>query len=225
MVEGWAEDVGGEGRAVLVRVSRRLGRSPHGRKAPASLVFVTDPERTPDPLADAARLPRGAAIVYRHFGAPDALETASALAELARARRLLLLIGADERLAAAVRADGLHLPERMIGRLLRVRARRPSWVLTAAVHSAAALRRAEAAGADAVLVSPVFPSRSASAGEPLGLTALKQLVAGSRLPVIALGGVNARTAPRLIGSGAAGLAAVEGWLDRSSRQTGKTSRT
>lgn len=204
---------GGEGRAALIRVARRLGRSPQGRKAPANLVLVTDGERTPDPLAAAAWLPRGAAVLYRHFGAPDAFRTARALADLARARGLLLLIGADEGLAAAVRADGLHLPERMMSRLRPIRARRPRWVLTTAAHSAAALRRAEAAGADAVLLSPVFPSRSPSAGEPLGVAALKQLTAGTEIPVIALGGVNARTAPRLVRSGAAGLAAVDGWAD------------
>jgi thiamine-phosphate pyrophosphorylase len=165
----------------------------------------------PDPLAAAARLPRGAAVIYRHFGAPDTAETAVALADLARARGLILLIGEDERLAAAVRANGLHLPERSIARLPGIRARRPRWIITAAVHDAAALRRAEAAGADAVLLSPVFPSRSPSAGEPLGVAGFRRLAEGTRLPVIALGGVNARTAPRLLRSGAAGLAAVDGW--------------
>jgi thiamine-phosphate pyrophosphorylase len=204
-------DRDGEGGAALVRIGRRLGRSPHGRKAPANLVLVTDPGRMPDPLAAAARLPRGAAVIYRHFGAPDAHKTAVDLANLARARGLILLIGEDERLAAAVRAQGLHLPERAIVRLARIRARRPRWIITAAVHTAAALRRAEAAGADAVLLSPVFPSRSASAGEPLGVAGFRRLAGGTHLPVIALGGINARTATRLLRSGAAGLAAVEGW--------------
>lgn len=176
---------------------------------------MTDPERTPDPLAAAAELPRGATVIFRHFGAPDAAETAAALARLARARGLLLLVGGDERLAARVRADGVHLPERMVSRLPAIRARRPRWVLTAAAHSAGAVRRAETAGADAVLLSPVFPSRSPSAGEPLGVAALRRIAAGTRTPVIALGGVNPRTAPRLLRSGAAGLAAVEGWAGPS----------
>lgn len=204
---------GGEGRAALVRIGRRLGRSPQGRKAPANLFFLTDPERTPDPAAVAERLPRGAAVIYRHFGASDAEEGARALAEIARRRNLRLLIGADERLAASVRAHGLHLPERMIGRLPSIRARRPRWILTAAAHSAAALAHAEAAQADAVLLSPVFRSRSPSAGEPLGSSTFARLVGGASTPVIALGGVDARTASRLLRTGAAGIAAVEGWLD------------
>lgn len=202
---------GEEGRAALVRIARRLGRSPPGRKAPASLVFVTDGDRTPDPVALAQNLPRGAAVIYRHFGAPDALEVGRALAALARARGLILLIGADEALAAAVRADGLHLPESRVRRLRAIRARRPGWVLTTAAHSEDALQRA--AGADAVLASPVFSSRSPSAGEPLGVARLRRMCQESAAPVIALGGVNARTAPRLLRSGAAGLAVVDGWLD------------
>jgi len=36
-----------------------------------ALLFFTDPARTPDPAADAANLPKGAAVVYRAFGAPE----------------------------------------------------------------------------------------------------------------------------------------------------------
>lgn len=203
----------GESRAVLIRIARRLGRSPGGRKAPANLLFVTDPQRTPDPLTAIEHLPRGAAVVYRHFGAPDALAVAQALRALTRQRGVLLLIGADEALAAQVRADGLHLPERMMARLPDIRRRRPRWSLTAAAHTLAALKRAEALGADAALLSPVFQSRSTSAGAPIGPGAFARFAAEVAVPVIALGGVDAATAPRLLRSGAAGLAAVDGWLD------------
>ena len=174
---------------------------------------MTDPVRTPDPLAAAARLPPEAVVIYRAFGAPEALSVALGLRAFTRARGLLLLIGVDEALAVAVRADGLHLPERMIPRARLIRARHPDWRLTAAAHSASAVRRAEAAGVDAVMVSAVFPSRSPSAGPPMGVLRLAGLIGGVSTPVIALGGVNVRTARRLGGTGAAGLAAIDGWLD------------
>ncbi|HRD28437.1 MAG TPA: thiamine phosphate synthase, partial [Caulobacter sp.] len=59
-------------------------------------------------------------------------------------------------------------------------------------------------------VSPVFASRSPSAGRPMGVEAFAALVRAAPLPVYALGGVNARTAARLTESGAQGLAMVEG---------------
>jgi thiamine-phosphate pyrophosphorylase len=132
---------------------------------------------------------------------------------VARRRGLLLLIGADEALAEAAGAHGLHLPERMVGRLPRLRARRPGWLITAAAHSALALKRAERAGADAVLLSSAFESRSPSARTALGAVRFAALARTVEPPVVALGGVNGRNAARVIGAGAAGLAAVDAWLN------------
>jgi len=148
-------------------------------------------------------------MIYRAFGAIDALEAAKRLAFIARKRGLVLLVGADERLAAASGAHGVHLPQRMIGAAQTIRRRHPSWIITAAAHGRASILRADRLRLDAILVSPVFPSASPSAGRPLGPTRFAALIRGVRTPVIALGGVNTKTAPRLLSTGAAGLAAVE----------------
>jgi thiamine-phosphate pyrophosphorylase len=58
------------------------------RKALPPLLFFTDPARTPDPEAAARRLPKGAAVVFRAFGAPDAEARARRLRALCRARGL-----------------------------------------------------------------------------------------------------------------------------------------
>jgi thiamine-phosphate pyrophosphorylase len=185
-------------------------RAKKGDPVSPPLFFVTDPVRTPDPSQIAARLPKGSGVIYRAFGAPDALAIAGALRRVADRGGLILLIGADERLAAAVGADGVHLPQRLIGQGQRLRARRPGWILTGAAHDARALKAAEVAGLDAALTSPVFASRSPSAHTQLGPIRFANLVREARLPVYALGGVNHRTAPRLLSTGATGLAAVEG---------------
>ena len=57
--------------------------------------------------------------------------------------------------------------------------------------------------------SPVFESRSASAGRPLGSVRFAAMVRAARGPVYALGGLDAARARRLIGSGAIGIAGVE----------------
>lgn len=188
--------------AAAARLNRAAGRPP----IPA-LYFFTDPARTPDPIAVAARLPRGAAIVYRHFGAADRTAAARALRAVARRRGLVLLIGADPSLAARVGADGVHLPERMAARAGALKRRRPGWIVTAAAHDGRALRRA--ADADAAVLSPVFPSRSGSAGRPLGALRAARLATLARGPVIALGGVNAKTARALKRGVFAGLAGIE----------------
>ena len=194
----------------LERTARCLKVRAAGGKALPALLFLTDPVRTPEPEAAAERLPRGGAIVFRAFGAPDAEGVARRLRAIARRRGLKLLIGADARLAARVGADGVHLPERLAHRALRIKASRPGWIVTAAAHGLAAARRAARFGADAVVVSPVFPSRSPSAGRPLGVRRLAGIARRAGLPVYALGGVTHETARGLLGAGVVGIAAVEG---------------
>jgi thiamine-phosphate pyrophosphorylase len=182
-----------------------------GKRQPAPTVFfVTDPDRTPDPAVVAKRLPRGTGVIFRGFGRPGAERTAAALAAIARARGLVLLIGADERLAYNVGARGVHLPERDLGRARGIRARHPNWLITGAAHSPIAVARAKRSGIDAVLLSTAFSSNSASASLPLGPVRLALIVKGAHVPVIALGGVTGRTSKRLIGTGVWGLAAVDG---------------
>lgn len=201
---------------VAATLGRRAKRGKRRSRFIPSLWFLTDPARTPDPAAIIAALPsgalpRGSAVIYRAFGAHDRLDQALRLRRLTRARGLKLLIGADWRLAAAVGADGVHLPERSMRLVLALRRARPAWLITGAAHSAPAVIAGGRRRMDAVLVSAVFPSRSPSAGRPLGPVRFAALARRSKAAVIALGGVNDQTAARLGGSGAAGLAAIEGF--------------
>lgn len=200
-----------------MRVARTLRPAPAGRKTLPRLFFFTDPARVPDPEAVVRRLPRGAGVVFRAFGAPDATERGRRLAHICRRRGLTLLAGADARLASRIGAAGVHLPERRAGAATGLKRARPAWIVTGAAHSAAAIQRAHRAGADAVFVSPVFASASPSTGRPLGPLRFAQLVRGARLPVYALGGIDAAGARRIARSGAAGVAAVEALKDLALR--------
>lgn len=185
----------------LAAQARRLNREAGAPPIPA-LFFFTDPERTPDPCAIARRLPRGAAIVYRHFGAPDRAHLARRLATIARSRGLSLLIGADPELAARVGAAGVHWPQRL-------GVQRSPGLITVAAHDASGTALAAASGAHACILAPVFPTHSSAGRPPLGLFHASQLALTAALPVIALGGVNTETARLLSGRGFAGLAAVD----------------
>jgi len=174
------------------------------------LWLMTDPDRLPDPVRTARTLPRGSGIIYRSFGRPQALVEALALADLAKQRGLTLLIGADEALACRVGADGVHLPERMMGNAKRFRARHPNWIITTAAHSPRAIAKAARLGLDGALVSPVFVSQSPSASRPLGQTRVAEWAHRANLPVIALGGIGHKNARLLSGTGVWGIAAIDG---------------
>ena len=173
------------------------------------LLFFTDPARVPNPEAVTERLPEGSGVVFRAFGAPDAVDQGRRLRAIASARGLLLLVGAHAGLAEGIGADGLHMPERLSGEIPKLRAEHPRYLISVAAHDLASVEAAERAGADAIVASPVFPSNSPSAGEPLGVEGLRAFLAATSLPVYALGGVRARTVSQLIGIGVAGIAAVE----------------
>ena len=168
--------------------------------------FVTDPARTPDPAAIASGLPVGFGVIYRHFGAADRESVAQTLAGICTRRGLAFLVAADPALAATVGADGVHWPFS-----LRREARR--WktlfaVQTVSAHSGRELLRAAALPIDAVLLSTVFASRSASAVTAMGALRFRQLVRDAGLTVYALGGA----APENVGciTKVAGFAAVDG---------------
>lgn len=186
----------------LTRIARRLQDESRWAGGPLpALWFLTDEARPGDPAAAAAALPPGTGVILRHYRDPARGRLARELAAVASARRLCLFVAADAALARAAGAAGLHLPR-------WAPAIRPPTDLfvTASAHAAAdiAARR----GADAYIAGPVFATPSHPGAEPLGILRLAALVRLAPAPVIALGGMNGRTAQRLKGTGAAGIAAI-----------------
>ncbi|MNE38981.1 Thiamine-phosphate synthase [compost metagenome] len=178
------------------------------RKALPPLLFFTDPARTPRPWETAARLPAGAGVVFRHFGAADALETGLRLRAATKTSGVRLLVGLDADLAERIEADGVHLPERALSAAYALSGRRPDWLLTGAAHSSEMAERAR--DLDALVASPVFPAGGASANKPaLGIDGFRALAALAPCPVYALGGVSAAKAADLLGTGACGIAGVD----------------
>ncbi len=199
----------------LNRLAARV--SPRATDLPP-LMFFTDPARTPRPWEIAGRLPSGAAVVHRGFGRPEAADEAARLREATRAGGVRLLIGLDLKLALSVGADGLHLPERALDRAAAARSEGVRLV-TGAAHSAEALARAARAGVDAVVISPVFDTRSDSGGTALGPDGVRRLAEQTALPAYALGGIMAANADDLTDSGVCGLCAIDGIIQAFGPET------
>ena len=178
---------------------------------------MTDDARMPDPTVVIPRLPKGSALILRHYGTPSRAALAAKLAPLCRRHGIKFLIANDARLAYAVQADGIHLSENV----LRLgphawRNWRPArWLVTAAAHTPAALRRAARIGADAALLAPVFPTASHPERETIGTLRLARWSRESPLPVYALGGIDISTVRRLAACPLVGIAGIGGFKTAS----------
>lgn len=191
----------------LAELARRL-KCPRVAAGLPRLVLMTDSHRLPDPLPAVQGLPANSAVIVREIDAMRRAELVRQLRPLCRRRRIPLLVAADEDLAR--QADGLHLSEKMVrgGRRLWRLSRRPGMVVSAAAHSAAAIRWAATLGVDVVIVGPVFATASHPQAQPIGPLRFARLVRLSPLPAYALGGIDETRARQLLNSGAAGFAAI-----------------
>lgn len=146
------------------------------------------------------RLPRGGAVVFRHYHLAGAARGRrfECLRKLAHGRGVLV-IGA--RVPGSWRVDGVYGSAREL-------AGKPGLRLATA-HSLHQIGMAVRAGAHAVLLSPVFATRSHPGAPVLGAVRFLALARQSPLPVIALGGMTKARAARLP---VAGWAAIDGMI-------------
>ena len=98
-------------------------------------------------------------------------------------------------------ASGVHHPH---GRNLR-------GLVTRSAHNRLELLGAIRRGADAVFVSPVFPTRSHPGAPALGRVRLGLMLAGIEGSIIALGGMDARRFRSVRALGIEGWAAIDAW--------------
>ncbi len=194
-------------RMKLARAAARLNAGSDYRNLPA-LVFLTDDERVPDPLPAISALPRNSLVIVRARDGHRRREIAYAAARIAQRRGLWLSIAGDAALAAETAADGLHLAETDIEKAPHHLSADRGWLITAAAHSARAVARAHLAGVHAVLLSPVFATKSHPDRPALGLPRLRTIARTSPVPIYALGGIDSENVERLKDIPLAGVAAI-----------------
>ncbi len=147
-----------------------------------------------------AAMPPRSAVVVRPYAMrlEGRTEMIKGIRRAARAKRHLLLIAGG---GSDAGFDGRHGGTR-----------KTTGFLSLPVHGRRELAQANRLGADAVLISPVWPTRSHPDGAALGKRGFACLAAGSSAQAIALGGVTARGFARLKIHGTAGWAAIDAWL-------------
>jgi len=135
------------------------------------------------------------------------------LLTLARGSRTRVLVNDRADVALACGADGVHLrADSVPPSLVRVIAP-DGFVIGRSVHTVDEAARTE--GVDYLIAGTVWPTSSKAPGHPLLHPAgLKAIVEASRVPVLAIGGVELENLAELSAAGAAGAAAIGMFLSR-----------
>ncbi len=178
------------------------------------LYAIVDPAacRGRGPIDVARAILRGgcAVLQLRDKTSSDAqvLETARALAALCRTAGVPFVVNDRVDVARASGADGVHLGQGDLGVAVARRAA-PGLEIGVSTHDLVQLARAQAEGADLVGFGPVFATRSKERPDPVvGLEALRDAVRASRVPVVAIGGIDHANVASVRGAGAALFAAI-----------------
>ena len=153
----------------------------------------------------------GATVVQLRVKAPTAEVVARGRG--LRALGTTFVVNDDVGAALELGADGVHLGQADCGGDV---ARHRGLLLG---RSATTYGEAVAAGADYLGVGPIWATPSKDdAAEPLGLGELARICRAVRMPVIAIGGVDASNAGDCIRAGAAGVAVIRAAADPALRQ-------
>jgi len=133
------------------------------------------------------------AFVFRHYHLPPAHRFArwQELRRIALAQGHLVILADDARTAREWGADGIY------GAPLALYPHRRDLLMIATAHNMREIGQANRIGADAVMLSPVFPTRSHPGARTLGATRFRHMARHSTVPVVALGGMSSCTASRL----------------------------
>jgi thiamine-phosphate pyrophosphorylase len=174
------------------------------------ICLVTDRHRQDISVQVAAAAAAGIDLVHVRERDLEAAELAAIVTRavmLTRGTATRIVVNDRIDVALACGADGVHLPANSFPTPAVRRLAPPGFLVGRSVHS---LEELACAGAvDYLIAGTVFPSCSKPDGARLlGVAGLRGIVAASRAPVLAIGGVGVDRLEEIAATGAAGIAAI-----------------
>jgi len=179
------------------------------------LLLVTDRRQARRPLPDivAAALSAGCrwmSLREKDLPQDEQIALARALLPMIHVRAAKLTLHGEAFLAKAAGADGVHLPagsDVAQARLL-IGAEK---LVGASIHTVGEAETIDPASVDYALAGPTFETPSKPGyGPEIGRKGLVEIACAARVPVLAIGGINAARLGELIAAGATGVAVMGG---------------
>ena len=179
------------------------------------LLLVTDRRQARLPLADvvAAALAAGCRWVSlreKDLSEDDQMALAGTLLRLTRRHGARLSLHGEAELAKACGVDGVHLPagsDPAAARKLLGQGR----LIGVSIHTVTEADALDPAAIDYAIAGPAFETPSKPGyGPEIGRKGLAEIAAAARVPILAIGGLNATRAAEVLAAGPVGIAVMGG---------------
>jgi thiamine-phosphate pyrophosphorylase len=184
------------------------------------LLIVTDrrqAKRSLGEIVDAALAAGCRFVSLREKDLPrdDQVLLARALLAVTRRHEARLLLHGDAALAKLAGVDGVHLPAGSDAKEARA-VLGPRKLIGLSIHTATEAAAIDPAVADYAVAGPAFETPSKPGyGPEIGRKGLREMAAASRIPVLAIGGINTARVGEVIAAGCAGIAVMGGVMRAS----------
>jgi thiamine-phosphate pyrophosphorylase len=174
----------------------------------ARLTGLTHAEQVAQLCAGGARFIQ---LRDKHASPREFYAAAEAALEVARAHHARLIINDRADSALALKADGVHLGQDDLDPTAARRLLGPRAIIGYSTHNVAQARVAARLPVDYIAIGPVFATTTKANPDPVvGLAGVAQVRAaiGAKLPLVAIGGIDADNARAVLNSGADAVAVV-----------------
>jgi hydroxymethylpyrimidine kinase/phosphomethylpyrimidine kinase/thiamine-phosphate diphosphorylase len=158
------------------------------------------------------------AVQYRakNIPASERLKIARQLLELCHKSDVKLIINDFAELAKEVDADGVHLGQDDMSISQARQLLGHDKIIGISTHSVDQALKAESHGADYIALGSIFPTNSKESAKVVGLETLRKVRRAIRVPLVAIGGMDANGADLAIEAGADAVAVISAIMqDRS----------
>ena len=130
------------------------------------------------------------------------------LREITADAGVLFIVNDSVELALASHADGVHLGQDDMPLEMARRLMGPDRIIGVSTHSVRQATVAEAGGADYIGFGPIYQTSTKDAGEPKGPDGIREVREKVKIPIVAIGGINAGNVREVIAAGADAVAVI-----------------